>query len=198
MNTPDPHPTAHLLSRARNGDDGATSALFATGVARLEAYAHARLGPTLRSRVEVDDVVQDTMVRALDSLGDFESRASGSFGAWLCRIAENVIRNLAAHHGAARRNADAEVDRASRVLAGARTTAAGPMTRAADHDEFRALGAALDGLDDELREVVLLRHFQECTIDEIAEHTRRSPTAVRRALGRAMRTLGDTLGGPQS
>lgn len=194
-NSHSPQPTRLLLDRARSGDDAAAGALFATGIARLDTYVHARLGPALRQKTEVDDVVQETLLKAFDSLTDFDDRGEGTFAGWLCRIAENVIRNLATHHRAAKRAADVEVVRVTRILATARETAAGPATIAAVRDDGQGLRDALDRLSDELRTVMLLRHFQDCTIDEIAATTNKSASAVRRALGRAMRELGEVLGG---
>ena len=55
--------------------------------------------------------------------------------------------------------------------------------------------AALDRLEPDEREVLLLRHFQGLTIDEAAVVLGRSATAVRRLLGRAARRLGEELAG---
>lgn len=183
-----------LLDRAQAGSETAAGELFATATGRLATYVHARLGPVLRAKLEVDDVVQETLVNALEALDQFDARGSGSFAGWLCRIAEHVICNLAAHHAAARRTAKVETDRVSRILALVRESIDGPATQAAISDDGRELCAALDQLPEELRTVVLLRHFQDCTLDEIAEATQMSASAVRRALGRAIRELGTGLG----
>lgn len=197
MNTSDPNPplTRQLLDRARKGDEVAASSLFANVLGRLETYVHARLGDRLRARLQVDDVVQETLLKALTALPEFEDRGPGTLSGWLCRIAENVIRNLAEHHGAARRTPVVEAGRVSRILATARASVAGPATLAAGSDDGRALRSKLDSLPEELRVVILMRHFEGRTIDEIAAATDSSASAVRRALGRAVRDLGQGLGG---
>jgi RNA polymerase sigma factor (sigma-70 family) len=55
------------------------------------------------------------------------------------------------------------------------------------------VSGAIEALDEPEREALLLRHFEDATVDEIAERLGRSPSAVRRLLGRAAARLGDAL-----
>ena len=182
-----PASTARLLQRARDGDRAAYDRLFALAADRLLLYVRLRLGKGLRDRLESMDVVQEAYLEAWKDLATFEPRDDGAFARWLCRVAENRLRGLADHHGAQKRQA--------RDVEDVRRTLPGPATSAARRETRVRVEAALDRLEPDEREVLLLRHFQGLTIDEAAVVLGRSATAVRRLLGRAARRLGEELAG---
>jgi len=90
-------PIAVLMSRARAGDGDAFRALTEPHRDQLRAHCYRMLG----SFQDADDVLQDTLLAAWQSLGGFEERAS--LRTWLYRIATN--RCLNARRSAGRRAA---------------------------------------------------------------------------------------------
>ncbi|MFF7091100.1 sigma-70 family RNA polymerase sigma factor [Streptomyces rubradiris] len=78
--------TAALVDAARAGDPAAQDAL----VGAYLPLVYNIVGRALNGSVDVDDVVQETMLRALGSLGDL--RAPESFRSWLVAIAMNRVR----------------------------------------------------------------------------------------------------------
>ncbi|MGW7793354.1 sigma-70 family RNA polymerase sigma factor, partial [Streptomyces tricolor] len=78
--------TAALVNAARAGDAAAQDAL----VSAYLPLVYNIVGRALNGSVDVDDVVQDTMLRALGSLGDL--RTPESFRSWLVAIAMNRVR----------------------------------------------------------------------------------------------------------
>ncbi|MYR56093.1 sigma-70 family RNA polymerase sigma factor, partial [Streptomyces sp. SID625] len=78
--------TAALVAAAREGDPAAQDAL----VGAYLPLVYNIVGRALNGSVDVDDVVQDTMLRALDGLGGL--RDPGSFRSWLVAIAMNRVR----------------------------------------------------------------------------------------------------------
>ena len=196
--TPAPASTAALLPRARGGDREALDRLFASAAGRLALYVRLRLGPRLREQVDEADVLQETFLEAQRALAAFEppgdpARAGDAFGRWICRIAENRVRGLADHHGAQKRRPPGERARLSRVLELARASRTGPATAAAREEERERLGAAIETLPEDQREVLLARFFEDRTVDEIAARTGHGATTVRRMLGRATARLGELL-----
>ena len=152
-----------------------------------------RLGRGLRTRLDSTDVLQEAYLEAHRAFDRFAYRGPGSFTKWLCRIIENSIRGLADHHGAQKRRPPGGVARVSRLLHRLETSTAGPATQALRHDAHERLVTSMDALPDEQREVLLLRFFQDRTIDEIAALTGHSATTARRLLGRAALALGAML-----
>lgn len=187
-------PTVDLLTRARAGDAHAFDALFARVVPRLSWFVDLRLGAKLRERVDDEDVVQETYAVALTKLEDFESSHEGAFTSWLFAIAENQIRRLAAHHGAAHRSAVRSAGPADRAIALAADPMSGPATRVERRDMRERIRQALDGMDEAEREVILLRVVESRPLAEVASMTERSESAVRRLVARALGSLGRALG----
>ncbi|MEU8841475.1 sigma-70 family RNA polymerase sigma factor [Streptomyces roseus] len=78
--------TAALVAAARAGDPRAQDELVGTYL----PLVYNIVGRALNGSVDVDDVVQDTMLRALDGLGTL--RSDDSFRSWLVAIAMNRVR----------------------------------------------------------------------------------------------------------
>ena len=58
----------------RAGDDQARSRLVTRYLAILRSWAHGRLPPRARSLADTEDLVQVTLMRALDGVKSFEPR----------------------------------------------------------------------------------------------------------------------------
>ena len=84
--------TATLLVRVRDGDLDARERLCAAYLPRLKRWAHGRLPGHARGVLETDDLVQNTLISALNRLHDFESRHEGAFLAYLRQILINHVR----------------------------------------------------------------------------------------------------------
>lgn len=183
--------TSGLVERARTGDRDAYDRLFTLVAERVLLYTRMRLGARLREKVDSMDILQDTYLAALRALPGYAA-GDGAFPAWICRIAENCIRGNADHFGAKKRAAD-EV-RVSEVLAKARATGTGPVTAAGRCEMRRQIEEAVERLEAEQREVLLLRFFEGRSLDEVAASTGRTLAVVRRLLGDAVVSLGGALG----
>src|SRR5262245_8795350 len=88
-----------LLERARNGDRGAFDVLARRSTDRLREsiakWSRFRLG----ARVDVDDVLQETLLRAYRSLGRFDPQGEDSdpeesFRRWISGIAKHALVDL--------------------------------------------------------------------------------------------------------
>ncbi|MER5728220.1 sigma-70 family RNA polymerase sigma factor [Streptomyces sp. NPDC002138] len=100
--------TAELVSAARAGDARAQDELVGAHL----PLVYNIVGRALNGSVDVDDVVQDTMLRALDGLDGL--RSDDSFRSWLVAIAMNRVR---AHWQARSTGPDASGLEAARELA---------------------------------------------------------------------------------
>jgi RNA polymerase sigma factor (sigma-70 family) len=76
-----------LRDRILDGDRKAAEDLFQRHLDSLYEFVHYRLGG---DRAGTEDVVQDTMLVALEGLAGFDGRSS--LHTWICGIAKNKIR----------------------------------------------------------------------------------------------------------
>ncbi len=84
--------TAALLTLVRSGDKEAIESLCLAYLPILKKWAHGRLPGYARSVIETDDLLQVTIVSALERIDNFEPRREGAFLAYLRQILLNSIR----------------------------------------------------------------------------------------------------------
>ncbi len=84
--------TASLLMRVSEGDDEARDRLCRQFLPILTRWAHGRLPHYARDLSETQDLVQMSLMRALDQIDDFEALREGAFLAYLRKILLNSIR----------------------------------------------------------------------------------------------------------
>lgn len=140
-----------LVRRCRTGDRGA----FETLVVRYQRPVYNAALRMLRHPEDARDVAQVTFLKAYEHLGDFDPQYR--FFSWLYRIAINESIN----HGKRRRSHEG--------LSGEeRDSAAGPE-QALGQDQFDgALQAAIMGLSDDYRAVIVLHHVVGCSYEDMA------------------------------
>ncbi len=172
-----------LFSRAQGADARAFEELAERCRPRLLGIIRCRLGEHLE--IECDDVLQEVLMRAYESLKRIEWQGEDALIAWFGTIAENVILN---HARRQKRERKVPVDSA---LAGTGTSASTAMQR---ERRFARLQAALDSLSPEARRVVLMARIDGLKLKDIAERVGRSPEAVRMLLRRSVQKLKDRFG----
>jgi RNA polymerase sigma factor (sigma-70 family) len=176
-----------MATPPHRSEDPAFEPGFEAALERVRAYLRLRLSPELARGTEPDELLHETWLEARRSFPTFEPRGPGSFERWLCRIAENRVRDLARRERAPARRPPEEGF--SRLLERIGASATGPASAAGRAERDARLERAMAGLDPEERLALLLRHFQGATLGEIAAELGRSETATRRLLGRALGRL---------
>ena len=185
------HPaTQDLFERARQGGSGDLNAFYERCARKLLPIVRLRLGRSLRSEIESRDIVQAVLCRSLDRLDTI--RDPGAVMAWLARIAENEIRDLADFHGREKRDAArrVQIEAAAEVAAPVRQA----ISRLVISDELARVEQALDALPPPQRELIVLRKLEELTFAEIGSRLGKSEDACRVAFSRAMAALTLQLG----
>ena len=71
-----PNTTESLVRRAKDGDRAAFEALTESCRGRLESTVRSRIGPTIKGRIQVEDILQETYLRAFQSVDRFQLRTA--------------------------------------------------------------------------------------------------------------------------
>lgn len=184
MTAPTAHETdddaidAALVARWHEGDERAATALV-----HRHAPALARFASSLGERDDVDEVVQDTFVRAFQALDSF--RAESSLRTWLFTIARRLVldrRRVGARRRA--READLEADAATEYT----------VLDAVVADETQArLRRAVERLTPTQREVFTLRVAEGRSYREIAGIAGTTEGAARVHYHNALRAVKEFL-----
>jgi RNA polymerase sigma-70 factor (ECF subfamily) len=186
--------TQDLLRQIRSGDRQAFERLVARHQTYLERLVELRLDPRLRPRVDAADVVQEAHLEALNRLDAYLERPALPFRLWLRQIAFDRALKARRHHlGAARRALGREVplpERSSLVLARELAAGGSSPSQRLDHRELaRRLRRAVAQLPEADREVVVMRHFEGLTNQEVACLLGVEPATASKRHGRAMLRL---------
>lgn len=132
---------------------------------------------------DAEDVVQDAFVQAFVKLASFQ-RKSG-FYSWLYRIAVNIAcSKRRRHRPSVSLDHDGEPSRFE-----PRSNAVDPLQEITCADEVKMLRTALEELDDERRQIIVLREIDEMSYEQIAEVTSLPIGTVRSRLHRARQQL---------
>jgi RNA polymerase sigma-70 factor, ECF subfamily len=187
--------TLGIIERIRRGDQEAFTVLFNRTALRLAARIHYQLSPEMRGFYEIDDLIQETYLRAVQDLSRFEYRAPGSFLRWICAIADHVIADRARFEGRQKRQATQLLRyRSPSNPAGPEpVNSLTPSRILASEEKFRALISKLEILPENCRSVFLLAKLEGLSTREIAEKLSIHPQQVSLLLHRAVKKLQQAL-----
>lgn len=154
--------TYELVQRARAGDEAALNALFSRYEARLRRWAHRRLPPQARGAADTQDLVQMALLRVFNRLEHFEPRHAGAFRDYVWTTLWNCIRDLARQHK--RRGPSEPLSDSAHV-----TDAPSPLEHAIGAEMLDAYEAAMERLDPDEREALIMRVELGLSHAEVAE-----------------------------
>jgi RNA polymerase sigma-70 factor (ECF subfamily) len=92
-----------LLSRARAGETEALGELCALYRNYLRMVVRTGLGPRLRERVELSDVVQEALVEVVRQFPQFTGQNEAALLGWLRRLVGQKLADLGRYHSRAKR-----------------------------------------------------------------------------------------------
>jgi len=164
------------------GEQRAFDAFFAAYAERLAAFASRR---SKLSSASIEDVVQNSLIKAVRNLGSF--RGEAALFTWLCEICRNELANV--HRKAARQPAHESLD----DVAFARDTVVelyAPSEYEPAHDadvaEHRgAIATALSGLPERYARALEWKYGDGFSVQEIARMLGLSTVAAQSLLARA-------------
>jgi RNA polymerase sigma-70 factor (ECF subfamily) len=178
--------TATLLAQVRDGDPDARERLAVRYLALLKRWAHGRVPARARRLADTDDLVQATLMRALNGVGHFEPRREGAFLAYLRKILLNQLRTAVQ-----RADAGPALRSLPEMLEGARPS---PLEDAIGAEAIDAYEAALASLTEDQHQAVVLRIELGLSFQEVAEATESpSADAARMLVARGLARLSERM-----
>lgn len=178
--------TIDLLDRYRRGDAQALERLLLRNLAPLRRWASGRLPRKARDRGDTEDIVQETILKALPHLEKIDYRGEGAIQAYLRGALLNRIKNEY-------RRVKSRPE-ATSVDTGIEHHGTTPLEDAIGQDAAEDFERALATLTEPEREVVILRLELGYGFAEIAAATGRpSADAARMATSRAILRLAEAM-----
>jgi len=196
---PEQQPTEILLKQAIEGDDSAVNQLMERHRNSLRQLIRMRLDQKIQKRIDVSDVLQDVLVEANRRLTRYLNDPIMPFHLWLRQIArDRIIDAHRRHRVSAKRSVDREqqmvaprgYDQSSIHLAsllGDRQLT--PAASALQKEMARKVEAAIAELEQKDCEIIVMRHYEHLTNQEIGQALGLTEPAASMRYLRAIRRL---------
>lgn len=161
----------------------------------LFLMAKRSLSAEVQPRLDADDLVQATMLRAANAFHEFDGESSGQFYTWLMTIHRHTMIEELSKHSAAKRDVARD-----RSLSSDGSTATlywlepldgepTPSVRMMRAEQALRLATALYRLTPDQREAVRLRHLDGCSVQEIASQLGKTEDSISGLLKRGLDVL---------
>jgi RNA polymerase sigma-70 factor (ECF subfamily) len=201
----DPRTNEELLDAARHGDEDALAVLVQRYRDRLERMVRLRLDRRLQGRVDAADVVQEAYLAVRVKFPQYSADPRLPFFLWLrLEVGQKLVDVHRFHLGTQMRDAGQEVSlhrgalpqvtslSLAEQLLGKLTTASHAAMRA----ELKIrVQEALNSMDPQDREMLILRHFEELSNTEAAQVLGIKASAAVNRYVRALKRLKDVFQG---
>jgi len=196
---PNSDETRRLLDDAKTGEASAVDRLLGEFREPLRQVINLRLDPVLARRVDASDIVQDVLIEANQRLTEYLKNPAMPFHLWLRHLAQDrIIDTHRRHREAQRRSIDREQaiqrpawsDQSSVQLVAQLVDGEHTPASAAIHQELqRRLTDALAQLDEDDREIILMRHHEQLSNQDVAAGLGLTEAAASMRYLRAVRKL---------
>jgi RNA polymerase sigma-70 factor (ECF subfamily) len=191
--------TEQLIAQAQDGDPFAVNQLMDRHRNSLRQLVRMRLDKKIQNRVDVSDVVQDVLVEANRRLARYLADPVMPFHLWLRQIAKDrIIDAHRRHRVSAKRSVDREQNLApprgydqssvqlAALLGDPKLTPAAAVLQA---EMARKVEESIALLDEKDSEVIVMRHYEHLTNQEIGQLLDLSEPAASMRYLRAIRRL---------
>ena len=190
-----------LIALVRRGDANALGQFADENKAKLLAALDRKVGPGLRSKLELEDIYQEVMARAVRDLPTVDFQGQDPLG-WLYQVIDRQIVDLHRFHFEAQKRAagrevsadqpvGADDEKAmANLLVASMTTPSAVLSR--DMKLMRVF-KAVEQLSEEMKNAVRWKYVDNLGNQEIAKRLGKSDVATRVLLSRAIRKLQTNL-----
>jgi RNA polymerase sigma-70 factor (ECF subfamily) len=176
--------TTTLLLKIQGGDHQAKETLFNIFLPKITQWAHGRLPHYARDLSDTSDIVQKSLLKALENVDDFESLREGAFLAYLRQIILNHIRMEIRR--VTRRQKHGQLETSVELV----DMEASVMQKMIGDEAIQKYEKGLMALKQKAREAVILRIEFGYTFSEIAMATAmNSSNAARMLVSRSLANM---------
>src|SRR4051812_39360032 len=202
-----------LMARARAGQADALGELCALYRNYLRMVVRTGLGPRLRERVELSDVVQEALVEVVRQFPQFTGQNEAALVGWLRRLVGQKLADLGRYHSRAKRAAggaalpldapfepggvaDSAGGGGGRLLDMLALSQTSPSEAASRRELTVLLADALAGLPEAEAEVLWLYHAEGLSFEAIGDRMGLSRKSIRGIWARGLKSVKRSLDGP--
>ncbi|MFG0290904.1 MAG: sigma-70 family RNA polymerase sigma factor [Rhodopirellula sp. JB044] len=190
-----------LIDAARSGDADALGELLNNYRKYLVFLARTGLHHHMQGKADPSDIAQEVCMAAHGNIAEFRGESAEEFAGWLRGILTNTMAmHVRKYLGTAKRDPRLEQRLNQSVasatgflqsqLAGNETS---PSQNFARNEAFLQLAGALEGLPDDYRRVIVLRHVEGLPFAEVAREMGRSVDSVEKLWVRGLAKLKSTM-----
>lgn len=165
---------SELVVSFRNGNENAFNLLFSRHRQRLLAVIYNIVKDVETS----EDLLQETMIKALDTIRSDRYNDEGKFLPWAARIARNMAIDFFRKQ---KRYPNMRLKEGSALYNTIELSEASIETAQIQSETFRQLKSYIHLLPENQKEVLMMRHYMKMSFQEIADVTN---VSINTALGR--------------
>ena len=202
-----------LMAKARAGETDALGELCALYRNYLRMVVRTGLGPKLRERVELSDVVQEALVEVVRQFPQFTGQNEAALVGWLRRLVGQKLADLARYHNRAKRSSGGPImpldapwgleggggaepgQGGGRLLDMLALSQTSPSEAASRRELTVLLADALAALPEAEAEVLWLYHAENLSFEGIGDRMGVSRKSIRGIWARGLKTLKRSLDG---
>ena len=190
-----------LLVLAKAGDGVALGRLLERYRNYMTVLIRIQVGRRLSRKVDAEDLLQEIGLEVHRKISMFRGSTEREFLTWIRRLIGSILANQVRHFLGTKcrdlrleRSLVDDLDRSSRTLAASLVAPEStPSQQAVRREQAVILSDALQGLPEDYREVIILRHLEGLSFPDVALRMGRTEDSVKnvwlRALARLRRTL---------
>jgi RNA polymerase sigma-70 factor, ECF subfamily len=192
--------TTALMAEARSGRAEALGKLCEIYGDYLRTIARVGLGPSLRKRVELGDVVQEAFVEVVRQFPRFHGETEAALVGWMRRLVDEKLADLGRHYTRLKRGGGQlplPLETSWIGSLGSKDQLHASPSEAASHRELSSiLLVALGSLPHTEAEVVWLHHVEGLSFRTIGSRLGLSAKSIRRFCAKGLRSLRREIDGP--
>jgi RNA polymerase sigma-70 factor (ECF subfamily) len=165
---------SELVSRYQSGNDGAFEILLHRHKSRLYTAIYL----IVKDRYKAEDLLQETFIKAVNTIKSGRYNDEGKFSAWISRIAHNIAID---YFRKQKRYPEVILEDGSRVFNSMEFAESSMEDKQVLQDSKSKLRTLIKELPAEQKQVLIMRHYLHMSFQEIADRT---GVSINTALGR--------------